>query len=104
MSVGAQAAAKAASRTAEFATTGDWPEEEEAMYPTSPVERSLSASASVRQTCNLAVRRHCCLCAIMPLPCKRLIVSRLLSPKVYRHCSWQTDPVLCDCCEGASIR
>ena len=44
-----QAAVKAASRTAEFATTGDWPEEEEAMYPTSPVERSLSPSASVRR-------------------------------------------------------
>ena len=43
-----QAAVKAASRTAEFATTGDWPEEEEAMYPTSPIDRSLSPSASVR--------------------------------------------------------
>ena len=43
-----QAAVRAASRTAEFATTGDWPEEEEAMYPTSPIDRSLSASASVR--------------------------------------------------------
>jgi hypothetical protein len=44
----AQAAAKAASRTAEFATTGDWPDEEEAIYPNSPLERSLSPSASVR--------------------------------------------------------
>ena len=43
-----QAAVKSASRTAEFATTGDWPEEEEAMYPTSPIERSMSPSASVR--------------------------------------------------------
>jgi len=54
-----QAAAKAASRTAEFATTGDWPEEEEeAMYPISPVARSMSPSGSVRHPSPVIILQH----------------------------------------------
>lgn len=40
-----KAAAKAASRTAEFATTGDWPEDEEAAYAQGPRYRHASSSS-----------------------------------------------------------